>query len=266
MTSPVAIEPLDLVVASALVVVAGLVSLAFGLGLGRRLAVAATRTVVQLLLLGYILTFVFRVGSLTAVGAMCVVMIVAAAWAAVRRPSHSYRGAFGHALATLLLTGILVTVVVTGVIIGVEPWYRAQYFIPLLGMVLGSSLTGISLGLDTLLTRVTEQRHRIEAELALGATSWEAAQPHVREAVRRGMIPIINTMSVVGLVSVPGMMTGQILAGADPMEAVKYQIVVMFMIAAATAIGCIGVVLLAMRQVFTRRHQLRLDGLRGQED
>ncbi len=93
-------------------------------------------------------------------------------------------------------------------------------------------------------------------ELALGATRWEAARGPIAEAVRRGMIPIINSMMVIGIVSLPGMMTGQILAGADPLEAVKYQIMIMFMLAAATSVGCMVMAILAYRRLFSRKHQL----------
>jgi putative ABC transport system permease protein len=264
MSTAVAIGYLDLAVAALLVLLAGLVSLGLRLGLGRRLALASVRTVVQLLLVGYVLKLVFGVGSWYAVLGMAAVMILAASRAAVRRPSRTFGGAFGQAFVTLLLTGVTVTFTVTALIVKVDPWYQARYFIPLLGMVLGNGLTGVSLGLDTLLAGLVERRHLVEADLALGATSWEAARPQVQEAVRRGMIPIINSMMVVGLVSLPGMMTGQILAGADPLEAVKYQIVVMFMVAAATALGTIGVVLLAVRRLFNARHQLRVDAVREQ--
>ena len=265
MTPTIALGVGDLAIAAALVLVAGLVSMGLGLGLGRRLALASLRMVVQLLLVGYVLVFVFDVGTPAAVLGMGTVMMVAAAVAAVRRPSRTYRGAALHAFVTLLVSGLTITVTVTAVVIGIDPWYQPRYFVPLLGMVLGNSLTGISLGLDTLLDRVSEQRGRVELELGLGATAWEAARPHVREAVRRGMIPIINSMMVVGLVSIPGMMTGQILAGADPLVAVKYQIVIMFMVAAATSLGCVGVVLLALRRLFTPRHQLDLSPLRRQD-
>ena len=254
----------DLAVAALLVLVAGLVSLGLRLGLGRQLALAAVRTVVQLLLVGYVLTFVFGQSGWLVVLAMGAVMVTAAARAAVRRPTRTYRGAGWQAFLTLLVTGLAVTLTVTAVIIDVQPWYTPRYFIPLLGMILGNTLTGVSLGLDSLLNGLAQRRHLVEAELALGATAWEAARPEAQTAVRRGMIPIINSMMVVGLVSLPGMMTGQILAGADPLEAVKYQIVVMFMIAAASSLGCIGVVMLALRRLFTRRHQLALDRIRTQ--
>jgi len=96
-------------------------------------------------------------------------------------------------------------------------------------------------------------------ELAHGATRWEAARAPLSDAVRRGMIPIINSMMVAGLVSLPGMMTGQILAGEDPLKAVEYQIVVMFMIAAATSLGCMLIAVLVYHRLFNARHQLLSD-------
>ncbi len=247
---------LDLALAACLVLVAGAVSMALRLGLEKRLAIASVRTVVQLLLVGYILKIVFRLDNPAAVGAAMLVMLIAASVNAVRRPSRTYTGAAAHAFATLVLCGLVTTFTVTGAIIGVKPWFEPQYVIPVLGMVLGNGLTGISLCLDQLLEVLDDRRLEIEMELAHGATRWEAARDALRGAVRRGMIPIINSMMVVGIVSLPGMMTGQILAGEDPMGAVKYQIVVMFMIAAATSLGCILVALFAYKRLFNTRHQL----------
>src|ERR1700722_9999814 len=141
------------------------------------------------------------------------------------------------------------------VIVRIHPWYTPQYAIPLLGMILGNTLNGVSLGLDRLGSELTGRRDQVEALLALGATRWEAARPLVQQAVRTGLIPTINAMMVVGIVSLPGMMTGQILAGADPVEAVKYQIVIMFLIASAAALGTVSVVLLSYRRLFNEHHQ-----------
>jgi len=156
----------------------------------------------------------------------------------------------------LAVSGALTTTVVTQAVIGVRPWYEPQYVIPLAGMVLGNALNGISLCLDQLLETLDERRELIETALALGATSWEAARDVLRDAVRTGMIPNINSMSVAGIVALPGMMTGQILAGSDPVQAVAYQIVVMFMIAAATSLGCMIIALLTFARMFNRSHQL----------
>jgi putative ABC transport system permease protein len=129
-------------------------------------------------------------------------------------------------------------------------------------MILGNSLTGIALGLDRFLDCLTTRSDEIELRLAFGATRSEALAAPLREAVRTGMVPIINSMAAAGIVSLPGMMTGQILAGAPPLQAVSYQIVVMFMIAAAVASGAMLVVLLAGRHFMGADAVLRLDRLR----
>jgi putative ABC transport system permease protein len=264
-TGTIALGAADLALACGLVLVAGLVSVALKLGLEKRLALAAVRTVVQLLAVGYVLRSIFGLDNLAAVLALALLMIVAASRAAIGRVSRTFAGAAWQTFATLLLTGLVTSVTVTGLVIDVEPFWKPRYLIPLLGMILGNGLTGISLCLDTLLEQLADRSHEVEMELAHGATRWEAARGPVREAVRRGMIPIINTMMVVGIVALPGMMTGQILAGADPVEAVKYQIVVMFMIAGATSLGSISAALLAYRRLFDDRHRLRHDRIRRRE-
>lgn len=246
----------ELAVATALVLVAGLVSLGLGLGLERRLALAALRTVIQLLAIGYVLGWVFGTDHPLAVIALGLVMTAVAARAAVKAPKRSLAGGYSMAFATLVLTGLVSTLTVTRLVIGVHPWYRPQYLIPLLGMVFGNALTGMSLSLDQLLEALGAHGDRVEAELALGASRWEAVREPLADAVRRGMIPMINSMMVVGVVSLPGMMTGQILQGAKPGDAVRYQIVVMFMLSAATSLACIVMALLVYRRVFNERHQL----------
>ena len=112
-----------------------------------------------------------------------------------------------------------------------------------------------------LLAMLDEGRAVIEGRLALGASGWEAARPVAAEALRGGMVPILNAMSVVGLVTLPGMMTGQILSGTDPALAARYQILIMFLIAGATALGTTLAVLLSVRALFDRQHRLRLERL-----
>lgn len=265
MGSAPALGASELAIACGLVLCAGCVSLLLRLRLESQLMLAALRTVVQLLLVGYLLRWVFQLSHAALVSLLLLLMIGLAARAAVQRPSRTFRGAYVRAFVTLLLTGLLTTFAVTAAIIDVQPWYRPQYVIPLAGMVLGNSLTGISLCLDTLLEALTERRAYIETELALGASRWEAVRGPLAQSVRRGLIPIINSMMVVGLVSLPGMMTGQILQGADPLQAVKYQIVVMFMIAASTSLGCITMALLVYRRLLNDRHQLRHEWVESRE-
>ncbi len=258
----VVLDGLDLTLAAGLVLVAGLVSLLLRLGLEKRLAIASVRTVVQLLLLGLVLRYVFEPSSHWLLAVIVAVMLLAASHSAVQRSESRFPGLTLLALISLAVSAMLTTVVVTGLIVGVEPWYEPRYMIPLLGMILGNGLTGVSLCIDHLLTSLREKQGHIEMDLAMGATRWEAARGPLRDAVRRGMIPILNSMSVVGIVAIPGMMTGQILAGADPAEAAKYQIVVMFMIAAATSLCCIMMALLIYRRMFNSRHQLRAESIK----
>ena len=133
----------------------------------------------------------------------------------------------------------------------------------MLGMILGNTMTGVALGIDRLLTGATAERTAIEARLALGHSREEAFGGVIREAMRTGLIPTVNAMSAIGLVSIPGMMTGQILAGIEPMEAVKYQLLIMFLIAGGTGFGVLGAVLVGAWRLTDSRHRLRLDRLRA---
>ncbi|MBD3279048.1 MAG: iron export ABC transporter permease subunit FetB [Candidatus Aegiribacteria sp.] len=246
----------QLAIAAALILISGAISIALKLKMEKKLALASARTIVQLGLVGYVLKWVFELDSLLVLSGVFLVMIATATNAAVRRPERGYRGSAKRAFVSLALTGIVITVTATRLIINVDPWYAPSYFIPLLGMVLGNGMNGISLCLDHLLESFSVKKKTVEMELSLGATAWESARGPVSAAVKRGMIPIINSMMVVGIVSLPGMMTGQILAGADPLRAVKYQIVIMFMIAAGTALGSMLIAILSYKALYNSRHQL----------
>jgi putative ABC transport system permease protein len=245
--------PLQLGLAALLIVAAGLVSLALRLGVERRLGVAALRTVIQLGLLGLVLERIFAIRHPVLVVGLLILMTVFAAREAVGRASHGYRGILMDAWLTMAATCLVIGGVVTQVVVGVEPWYEPQYVIPLLGMILGNSLTGISLCLDRFMDHLEVRSAEVELRIAFGATRREALAAPLRDAVRTGMIPIINSMA--------GMMTGQILAGSPPLQAVAYQIVVMFMIAAAVALGAMLVVVLAGRHFMGVDATLRLDRL-----
>ena len=250
---------MQLGIATLLIVAAGVVSLVLRLGVERRLAVAALRTVIQLGLLGLILERVFAVRNPFVVVGLLLLMTVFAAREAVGRSSRRYKGILADAWLTMAATCFLVGGIVTQVVVGVEPWYDPQYVIPLLGMILGNSLTGISLCLDRFMDHLETRSAEVELRIAFGATRREALAAPLKDAVRTGMIPIINSMAAAGIVSLPGMMTGQILAGSPPMQAVAYQIVVMFMIAAAVALGAMLVVVLAGRHFMGIDATLRLD-------
>jgi putative ABC transport system permease protein len=179
------------------------------------------------------------------------IMTVAAARIILKRAPDAPSGLFLAAVTSMAVTGITVTFAVTGLVVGAEPWYSPRYVIPIAGMVLGNSMTGIALSLERVFADLDARAGEIRAMTALGASPWEAAHPSVRAALRAGLIPAINAMAAAGIVFIPGMMTGQILAGADPLEATKYQIVVMLMVAAAEIVGAALAVLMSYRRRFS---------------
>ena len=247
----------QLAIAASLILICGAISITLRLGLEHRLFMAAVRTVVQLLLIGLVLKWIFAHDAWYLIVAMLSVMTLIAGVAAVRRTGRRYRGMVLDSIVSMWASSWLMGAVALYGIVQVDRWYSppAQYAIPLLGMILGNTLNGIALGLDRLGEELATKRDQVDTLLALGATRWEASRDAIQQAVRTGMIPTINTMMVVGLVSLPGMMTGQLLAGMDPMDAVKYQIVIMFLIAAGTTLGTFSIVLLGYRRLFTLEHQ-----------
>lgn len=250
--------------AALLIVINGVVSMALGLRLEKTLVIASFRTVIQLALVGFVLSWVFAVDRWYVVIAIASVMTIVAGFAAAGRSKRTFPGIRVIATTSVwscawLLTGYVLLVVFRDL----PHWYEPQYAIPLLGMVLGNTLNGISVGLSTLTESLMRSRDQVETRIALGATRWEAAAEPMREAVRTGMIPIVNSMMVVGLVSLPGMMTGQVISGMDPTQAVRYQIVIMFLIAGATALGTVSVVVLSVNRLFDANHRFRVEIVRS---
>jgi putative ABC transport system permease protein len=142
-----------------------------------------------------------------------------------------------------------------------QPWFDPHYAIPLAGIILGNVLNSASLSLDSFLGSVRRERPGIEARLSLGESYRGAIAPLVRMAIRRGLLPIINQMSAAGIVTLPGIMTGQILAGLDPLEAVKYQILLMFLLSGGSGLSALATSYLAAWRLTDERQRLRLDRL-----
>ncbi len=259
----IALDNRDLALAALLVVVNGALSVALHLGLTRQLAIATVRMVVQLLLVGLVLQTLFSLVSPWWTGLAALAMLLFAGREIMARQERRLKGLWAYGLGTgcMLIAASLVTLFALTVQVNAEPWYHPRFSLPLLGMVLGNTMTGIALGLHTLTAGLTRDRAAVEARLALGATRHEALLPVERAALRTALMPIVNSMAATGLVSLPGMMTGQILAGANPVEAVKYQILIMFLIAGGTGLGATAAVLAGAHRLTDARHRLRLDRL-----
>ncbi len=257
------LDPIQLGLAAALVVVVALLGLPLRLGLTAQLVIAGVRTVLQLLLVGLVLEFLFRSENAAWIGLVATIMLGVAVREVTARQSRPFLGHWRFALGgiAMFLSSFTVALIALAAIVRPEPWYDVRYAIPLLGMLLGNTMNGVAIGLDRLTTDAHAQRETIEARLCLGETASEAIGDVRRAAIRSGLIPAINAMAAAGVVSLPGMMTGQILAGTPPVEAVKYQILIMFLITAGVGFGTFSAVWLGARRLFDRRERLRLDRL-----
>ncbi len=246
----------DLGLAAALVLVAIALSAWQRLGLARGFAIGAARATVQLVLVGYALTYLFATRRWYLVLLALVVMLIAATRTATDRQRASRRALFPIAGTAILIGAGLTLVYVDQIVLRVHPWYDPQYVIPLFGMIVGNAMNGAALAAERLASEMESRRGEVEAFLALGASPAVAAAEPVRRALIAALIPAVNGLMIVGLVSLPGMMTGQILAGSSPLTAVRYQIVVAFMLAGAVAATSVVVVLWYRRTFFTAAEQL----------
>ena len=255
----------DLVLAALLVILNAVLSVVLKLKLERQILIALLRLGVQLTLVGLVLKTLFALVSPWWTGLTVVVMLLFAGREIMARQERRLQGWWAYGLGTgcISMAAGLVMLFALTTQLRPDPWYDPRYVVPLLGMILGSTMTGISLGLDILAGRLIRDRGVVEAQLMLGATRWEATLPVARAALRSALMPTINSMAATGLVFLPGMMTGQILAGAEPILAVKYQMLIMFLIAGSTGLGSVAAVLGGVYRLTDSRHRLRLDRLAG---
>ena len=260
----ISLSPTDLVMASALVALDAGVSIALRLRLHRQLLWAAARMVVQLIAVGFILRFIFALSNPLATLAVVLVMGAIATREIAARPVRKFKGLAGLTIsgATVALATLVTAILALTTAIRPHPWYDPRYAVSLVGIILGSVLNAGSLTLDGVVGGVWRERTAIEARLGLGVAFRAATRPLQREAIRRGLLPIINQMSAAGLITLPGIMTGQIIAGMDPLEAVKYQILLMFLLAGASGVAALSIAELALRRLSDTRQRLRLDRLR----
>lgn len=257
---------LDLSLAASLLFL--LAGLTYALGLvavSRRVLVSGLRTTLQLLAIGWVLKLLFAREDLLWVLLMAMVMLLLAGYEVMHRQHRRFTGVWSYGMGTgaIFLSSFSLTLLTLLLIIQADPWYAPQYAIPLLGMILGNTMNGIALGLDRLTQSAWEQREIIENRLMLGEPWPKTIADIRRDSIRTGLIPIINAMAAAGVISLPGMMTGQILAGASPLEAVQYQVLIMFLIAGGTGFGTISAVYLGAARLFDERHRLRLERLKS---
>jgi putative ABC transport system permease protein len=226
------------------------------LGLERTLAMATGRTVVQLGAVGYLLAIVFAWKQ------PGVVLIVLAAMSGIAaRVAQSRIGKNIPHLLLLIWGSILVGTTLTLsyvnlVVLQPDVWYDPQYLIPLAGIVLGNAMNASAIAGERFVSLVKAGQLDIETHLCLGATPRQAVETYRKEAIKAGLIPTLNSMMVVGVVTLPGIITGQMLGGVNPFEASLYQMLIMFMLAFATLVTTVLVTRGLCRQCFNPAAQL----------
>ncbi len=241
------------------VCVAGSLLAWFRLGQTAAMAVAITRLVAQMMLLAVVLGGIVAADSPTLVLFVALVMLATAAHAVGAR-NRMKRGRWllrVEAFGSLLVGSAIVMAVSTRLSLHVEPWYDPRTVLPMLGMVLGNTVSAISLAVERFDSDLKTDRDLVELRLSLGATARQAALPTLRSAVAAALSPILNNISLAGIVAIPGMTTGQLLAGADVGQAIRYQILLYLGIAATVTFGVLILLAIRFRHHFTADHQLR---------
>ena len=258
MDSLIELDLTDLVWALGMMAIAIGLSSWQGLGLEMSLAIATGRTVIQLLGVGYILAVVFALNDPFAVLAVLLVMLTIATITARNRISKKIPQLLYVVFGAIFFSTALTLSYTNLLIIQPESWYEPQYLIPLTGIVLGNAMNGAAIAGERLVSTISSSRLEIETHLSLGATPQQAVATYRKDAIRAGLIPTLNQMMVVGVVTLPGIITGQLLSGIDPLNAASYQILIMFMLAFANLVTTVLVTQGLCRQFFNTQAQLQL--------
>lgn len=246
------ISNLSLAMTGFLIVIALIIDYKEKLELGKDILIAAVRAVIQLFIIGYVLGYIFELDNIIVTSTMVLFIITNAAYHASLR-ANKIKHAFKISLAAIGV-GTLVSLLVL-LLSGALKWTPSQV-VPITGMLASSAMTAIGVGYRTMHSKYTDQRQQVLERLALGATANQASKTIIRESIKSALAPSIDSTKTVGLVSLPGMMSGLMFAGVNPTEAIRYQIVVMFMMIATTAFSTMISSYLAYRSYFNDQTQL----------
>ncbi|KAA8819041.1 ABC transporter permease [Bifidobacterium vespertilionis] len=262
LTANTGVYPIDLwglAITVALVAVSAGLSWIMRLGVERRMLWATMRSLAQLLAMGYVIKYVILWNNPWICFALIAVMILAAIQITLTRASNIPKGLAPQVLLTLAVCVVLQISVVIELIVRPHPWYAPAVLVTMTGMLLGNVVAATAVAMSRFFSDMKARRYEVEMMLALGATPFEAAKPSISASVKMGMIPTISQLASSGIVLIPGMMAGQVIAGADPIMAGKYQFVVLAVISALTLIADSLIMILVYRTSFTDRDQYRAD-------
>lgn len=223
----------------------------------KEILISSIRMTIQLILAGHMLAFVFEKPSPVITAVIIVLMECFAVFTIYRKFQGKLSGRLKKTIAVSMTAGTLSCLLFfLFIVVKIDPWYNPQYFIPIAGMLIGNSMTGISLGVKSLIEGMTTQKNLVEEALILGATPKMATRSIINSTFDAAIMPTINSMVGMGIVFLPGMMTGQILSGTLPTTAVAYQISIMFGILGAVSLTVILMLQLGYRSFFNEEDQL----------
>ncbi|MFO7952505.1 MAG: iron export ABC transporter permease subunit FetB [Bacillota bacterium] len=233
-----------------------------GIGREKEIFISAMRMTVQLIAVGYLLVYIFEQKHVAVTLLVLVVMQFFAIRNIYGRVKVPIKKKLRHVIILSLVTGTGATIFYfLSLVINIEPWYEPRYFIPIAGMIIGNSMTGISIGAERMIDEMKSKKEMIEGALMLGATPRDATAIIVKNSFTAAIMPAINTMVGMGIVFLPGMMTGQILAGLSPLVAIEYQIAIMLSILGSVTITVFILTRLGYTVFFNRWSQLEENDL-----
>lgn len=244
-----------LVIALLMVSIAAIITVRMRIGIATSLLWSTLRALLQLAVMGYIIGFVIAQQNPWLVGLLIIFMLVAGVQITLSRAKGVPHGLALPVLLALTITVLLMISVVAELIVRPQPWYAPQLVTPLAGMLLGNTVSALAVGLSRFFESMRERRNEIQTLLALGASTWEAARPSIESSIRLGITPTIASLASAGIVTIPGMMAGQIIAGGDPLNAAKYQFVILVTIASLTLIADSIIMLMVYRTCFNQEAQ-----------
>ncbi|KAF8837475.1 UPF0014-domain-containing protein [Paxillus ammoniavirescens] len=235
-------------------------STSLNLGIGSSLVTSALRCIVQLAIVGLVLQRVFETNNLWVVaGIACLLNLLGTIEAVANKSKKRFHNMFPSVLFSMLGSTIPVSIIGARYAMAVDPFWKPEQYIPIVGMLCGNTISGVVVAVAYVLKEMYDNRDKVEMYLAFGASRFEACLPIAREALRLALTPTINQMSVIGIIAIPGMMTGAILGGSSVEQAARLQMVIMFMISASTALASIATTVITLATVVDNEHRVRPD-------
>lgn len=243
----------SLILSSVLIGIPVFISYKEKLSMEKDILISIVRAIIQLVIAGYLLEFFFEVDN-KFITVILLIMIINASYNAGKKFGKLKKAVFISCIAMIIGTGVTLSVLILSGSLEVKP----QDIIPTGGMIVSNSMVAIGLAYRNLNNEFNDKKMEVEIKLALGADIREASHDILKESIKTGLVPVIDSAKTLGIVSLPGMMTGLILGGASPIVAIKYQIMVTFMILSSAAISTLICVYMGYKSFFNKRMQINL--------